>query len=273
VTIRDILVALAPGGDNDPGRDYALAMAAKHGAHVTAAAYAVVPEIPGSLTAPLVRGLVGDAQAEVEQQVNEARARFERAAKTAGVHHGFHGSAASLQAAAADLAQRARTADLTVMTQHRNDFERVGDVFMEAALFRSGRPAIIVPRQYAGRFSTERVLIAWDGSLHASRAVLGAMPLLTDAEIKVFSVEEVAKGRDFLGSALVDHLRRHGLNAGLGQNDEPDIPRTILKEADAFRASLVVMGAYGHSRFREFIFGGATRAMLAEMRAPVLMAH
>jgi nucleotide-binding universal stress UspA family protein len=274
MSIKDIVVALAPADENDPGRDFALAMALKYSAHVTAAAYAIVPEIPGGASAAVVRGLVSNAKAHVEEQVNEARRRFENAAKSAAVHHHFHGATTSLHVAARAFAQRLRTADIAVMTQHTpNDLEHVGDVFLEAALFGSGRPVILVPKTFRGQFSVERILIAWDGSLHASRAVLGGMPLMNDAQIQVFSVEETAKGKDFLGSALVEHLRRHQLNAGLAQNNAADIPNAILKEADLFRASLVVMGGYGHSRFREIMFGGATRSMLAEMRCPVLMAH
>jgi nucleotide-binding universal stress UspA family protein len=274
MSIKDIVVALAPADENDPGRDFALAMASKYGAHVTAAAYAIVPEIPGGASAAVVRGLVRDAKAHVEEQVNEARRRFESAAKSAAVYHHFHGATTSLHVAARAFAQRLRTADIAVMTQSKpKDLEHVGDVFLEAALFGSGRPVIVVPKTFRGQFSVERILIAWDGSLHASRAVLGAMPLMNDAQIQVFSVEETAKGRDFLGSALVEHLRRHQLDAGLAQNNAADIPNAILKEADLFRASLVVMGGYGHSRFREIMFGGATRSMLAEMCCPVLMAH
>jgi nucleotide-binding universal stress UspA family protein len=99
------------------------------------------------------------------------------------------------------------------------------------------------------------------------------MPLLEGADINVFTVEEASKGRDFGGSALVDHFRRHGLNAGVVQRNESDIPAAIVNEAELSRASLVVMGGYGHSRFREFVFGGATRLMLNKMPVPVLMAH
>jgi nucleotide-binding universal stress UspA family protein len=117
-------------------------------------------------------------------------------------------------------------------------------------------------------------LIAWDGSVHASRAVAGAMPLLKGGtKIEVFTVEEESKGPDFRGSALVTHLRRHSLDAYIAQQDEADIPAAIIKQAELFRASLVVMGGYGHSRFREFVFGGATMLMLQKMPVPVLMAH
>jgi len=273
VSIKDVLVALAPRDEADPARDYALALASAHGAHVTAAAYPIVPEIPGSIFPEFAAGLAQQVQADGEAAAKAARERFERAASNAMVNHSFHGFSSFAHAVASDFATRLRTADVGILTQHEHDLQRYGDYFVEAALFRSGRPIIVVPRKYTDTFSTRRVLIAWDGSVHAARAVASAMPLLEGADIEVFTVEEPSKGSDFRGSGLVDHLRRHGLNPNLTQRSEPDIPATIIKEAELFRASLIVMGGYGHSRFREFIFGGVTRLMLSQMPSPVLMAH
>jgi nucleotide-binding universal stress UspA family protein len=272
MAIKDILVALAPRADLDPARDYALGMASAHRAHVTAAAYPIIPDVPKGLYPQFVSGLVKQCQDEADAAVKAARATFENAAANAGVSHGFHGFCSSVRAATTDFATRLRTADIAVLTQHADEIERVGDLFIEEALLRSGRPIIVVPRGNSAAFSTERVLIAWDGSIHATRAVAGAMSLLERASIKVFTVEEAPKG-DFRGSALVDHLRRHGLDAHLAQRNEADAANTIVGEAESFRATLVVMGGYGHSRLREFVFGGATRAMLRNMPAPVLMAH
>jgi nucleotide-binding universal stress UspA family protein len=274
MTIKDILVALAPRDEADPARDYALAMASAYGAHLTAAAYPIVPDIPGSVFPEFAAGLVQEAKDDAEAAVQAAGLRFEQAARAAGVKYRFYGFSSFAHAVITDFALRLRTADIGVLTQHKaDDWGRFGDMFIEVALFRSGRPIIIIPRGFAGRFSTERVLIAWDGSVHATRAVAGAMPLLQGADISVFTVAEASKGQDFRASALVDHLRRHGLTASIAQRSEPDIPAAILKEAELARASLVVMGGYGHSRFREFVFGGATQAMLNSMPAPVLMAH
>jgi nucleotide-binding universal stress UspA family protein len=271
--IKDILVALAPRDEADPARDYALAMASAHRAHVTAAAYPIMPEIPGTLYPDLVASVFTDVKQEAETAVKAAQERFEQAARAAAVSHNCHGFSSFVYAATTDFAARLRTTDIGILTQHADDPARYGEMFVEAALFRSGRPVMIVPKGHAGGFSTERVLIAWDGSVHATRAVAGSMPLLDGSDIKVFTVEEASKGHDFRGRALVDHLRRHGLLADLAQRNEPDIAAAIIKEAELFRASLVVMGGYGHSRFREFVFGGATGAVLSEMPAPVLMAH
>jgi nucleotide-binding universal stress UspA family protein len=274
MAVKDILVALAPRDEADPAREYALSVARVYGAHLTAAAYPVVPQIPGTLYPDFAAAFAKKVQDEAEASVKVARERFGKAAQKAGVNYSFHGFSSSIYAITTDFAERLRTSDIGILTQHKaDDPERVGDVFIEGALFRSGRPIVIVPRGHGGRFSLERVLIAWDGSIHATRAVAGAMPLLERATIEVFTVEEASKGHDFRGNALVEHLRRHGFDATLADRHDPDIAEAIIREAGLFRASLVVMGGYGHSRFRELVFGGATRAMLGKMPVPVLMAH
>ena len=273
MTIKDILVALATRDEADAARDYALSMAVEYGAHLTGAAYAHAPEVPFTVYPEFVSSLAHQVQAESERAVEAARERFEQAARKAGVNHRFHSASASVHDATTDFAFRLRTADIAVRAQHKPDPERFGDVFAEAALFQSGRPMIVVPRGYDREFSAERVLIAWDASIHATRAVAAAMPFLARANIEVFAVEEAHKGRDFRGNRLVEHLRLHGFNAGLAERSDRNIPEAILGEVELFRASLVVMGGYGHSRFREFVFGGATRLMLSKMSAPVLMAH
>lgn len=275
MAIKDVVVALAVRDEDDPARDYALSMASSLGSHVAAIAYAFTPEVGFSMYPEFVGNLAQQAQDEAKTAVTLACQRFAEAAQTAAVQHSIDHCSASVQLARSDLAARLRTADLGIFTQHKSgDPERLGDVFVETALFQSGRPIIVAPRAYRERFSLERVLIAWDSSIHAARAVAGAMPLLMPgANIEVFTVHESAKGQDFHGGALVQHLRRHGLDAHLAERHEADAAEAILREADSFRATLVVMGAYGHSRFREFVFGGATRLMFNQMRVPVLMSH
>lgn len=275
MAVKDILIGLATRDEPDPARDFALALAAKYRAHVTAVAYGLTPDLPFSIYPEFVTGLAQKVLAEADQAVEAARGRFEQAARNAGVEHAFEKESCPVQLAASDFAYRLRTADLGVLTQHKtSELERFGDLFLESALFQSGRPLIIVPRDFQRPFSLERVLIAWDASIHATRAVAAAAPLLAPgATIEVFTVEEAAKGVEFRGTALVQHLRRHGLDAGLAERRERDVPEAVLRQIELFRANLVVMGGYGSSRFREFVFGGVTRLMLSRMPVPVLMTH
>jgi nucleotide-binding universal stress UspA family protein len=148
-------------------------------------------------------------------------------------------------------------------------------MFADACIFRSGRPVVLVPRGHASAFSLDRVIIAWDGGLHATRAVAGAMPLLTAAkEVQVVTVAEKAKEIPAKGADLVRNLKRHGINAALlALPDETDIAGALLGSVKSTNASLLVMGAFGHYRVLEFMLGGVTRRMLTEMPVPVLMAH
>ena len=100
------------------------------------------------------------------------------------------------------------------------------------------------------------------------------MPLLGRAtDVEVLTIKETSKASDFRSIELIRHLRLHGIDAERAERDDPDVPEAIIEEAGIFRASLVVMGAYGHSRLREFVLGGATRLALAKMPVPVLMTH
>ena len=275
MTIKDILVGLATREEADPARDYALKMASHYRAHLTGVAYALAPDVPFSVYPAFVSSLADEYRAEANKAVTGARARFEQAASAAAVEHAFETHTCSVQSAITDFAFRLRTADLGVVMQHKaEEIDSFGDMFLESALFQAGRPLVVVPRGFQGPFSLDRVLIAWDASLHATRAVAAAAPLLTaGATIEVFTAEEVSKGTGLRGSALVRNLQRHGLDAVLAERRDRDIPEAILREIESFRATLVVMGGYGHSRFREFVFGGATRLMLSRMPVPVLMAH
>jgi nucleotide-binding universal stress UspA family protein len=242
---------------------------------VTGVAYGLTPDLPFSIYPEFVSGVAKQFRAKSEQAVEAAHARFERAARSAGVEHAFETESCSPQTAARDFMYRLRTADVGVVTQHKTgELQRFGDLFLEFALFQSGRPLIVVPRDFRQPFSLDRVLIAWDASIHASRAVLAAAPLLAPgATIEVFTVEEPSKATEFRGSALVQNLRRHRLDAALAERHERDIPEAILREIEIFRANLVVMGGYGHSRVQQFVFGGVTRLMLDKMPVPVLMTH
>jgi nucleotide-binding universal stress UspA family protein len=275
MTIKDILVGLATRDEADPALAYALNVATHFKAHVTGIAYALAPDVPFSVYPAFVTSLAAEFRTEANKAVERARNRFEQAARAAAVLHRFETQACSVHSAVTDFSFRLRTTDLGVVTQHKSDdIDAFGDLFLEAALFQAGRPLVVVPRGFERPFSLDRILIAWDASIHATRAVAAAAPLLAaGASIEVLTVEEASKGPAANGGALVQHLRRHGLDAVLAERRDRDAAEAIVREIEAFRASLVVMGGYGHSRLREFVFGGATRLMLSRMPVPVLMAH
>jgi nucleotide-binding universal stress UspA family protein len=249
-------------------------MAARLRSYTTGIAYALVPPQSFTLYPEFTAEIIERYREEGRQVAEKAGERFASAAKQAEVPHRFQVSDGTVEQATADFSRRLRTADIAILGQHEPGLDHVGDLFAEAALFRSGRPMIVVPKNHNDGFSANRILVAWDGSQHAARAVAAAMPLLEGAsDVSVFTVRESQKGSNLNGADLVRHLRLHGCNADLAERSEPDVASAVAAQAQATRASLVVMGAYGHSRLRELVFGGVTRRMLTDVPVPVLMAH
>src|SRR5262249_32763384 len=139
----------------------------------------------------------------------------------------------------------------------------------------SGRPVLVVPYIQKGPLKLDRVLVAWDGSRNAARAIADAMPLL--AKAKTVEVVIVGKGKsdEIPGADIAQHLARHDLKVELKRivSPESDIASTLLSHIADTAADFIVMGGYGHSRLREFIYGGVTRSILSSMTVPALMSH
>jgi nucleotide-binding universal stress UspA family protein len=175
------------------------------------------------------------------------------------------------------VTEYARLRDLTIVPVPEGDF--IDQWYAETIIFGSGRPTVILPqtRKRAEPFALNTVVVAWDFSRTASRAVADAMPILERAKrVCVLTViNEKPIGTKRSGSELTKHLARHGVSAVLDEVDAEGRAIGNAFEAHlAYRnADLLVMGAYGHSRIREFILGGATRSMLAHPPVPVFLSH
>ena len=143
----------------------------------------------------------------------------------------------------------------------------------------SGRPILVVPN--VGNFADlgRRVVIGWNASREAARAVNDAMPLLTAAEtVTVLTIDPREGPRahgELPGADISLHLARHGVKAEIERTASADLPvgEVLLSRVADLGADLLVMGAYGHSRARELLLGGATRSLLRSMTLPVLMSH
>jgi nucleotide-binding universal stress UspA family protein len=144
-------------------------------------------------------------------------------------------------------------------------------------LFESGRPVIFVPFIQKGGLKLDRVMVCWDGSRAATRAVADSLPFLKKAKLVevVIVASKPGKGDEIAGADLGQHLARHGLKVEVKKitSSEIDVPSTILSYAADSSADMIVMGGYGHSRLREFILGGVTRTIIESMTVPVLMSH
>jgi nucleotide-binding universal stress UspA family protein len=182
------------------------------------------------------------------------------------------------------LALHARYADLTILGQPNEDDDdsyrgASADAVLVNVLMSSGRPLLAVP--YAGQFEKigENVLIAWNASREATRALNDALPLLRGAKsVTVLSINP-RQGIDGEGAVpgadIALHLARHGVKAEATHTIANDISEgdALLSYAADLGVDLIVSGGYGHSRAREMIFGGVTRTLIEEMTVPMLLSH
>jgi nucleotide-binding universal stress UspA family protein len=184
--------------------------------------------------------------------------------------------------AVAALCLSARYADLLVAGQPEpkgDESSRLPPGFAGDLVLSAGRPVLFVP--YAGRFASvgKRVLVAWNAGREAARALRDALPLLKGAaqvDVVAFDPERGgASHGEVPGADIGLYLSRHGIKVNVSQQSGAniDIGAQILSRAADLSADLIVMGAYGHSRMREQILGGATRTLLESMTVPVLMSH
>jgi nucleotide-binding universal stress UspA family protein len=168
-----------------------------------------------------------------------------------------------------------RVSDIIVTALPSRRLESRYDLGFEVALLDTGRPVLLIPTASHAAFTEGTALIAWNGSAEAARAVAAAMPILIRSEqVLVFTAAEgdVERG---LADELVTYLKWHGVRASSLPPDTGKAPveETLLATVKKTKASLLVMGAYTHSRLRELIFGGVTRHVLSHATIPVLMAH
>src|SRR6266542_3596702 len=151
--------------------------------------------------------------------------------------------------------------------------------YAESIIFGSGRPIVILPyeRKRSGSFALDTVIVAWDFSRPATRAMADAIPILEKAKrVCVLTVtKEKAIDTRRSGAELAKHLARHGADVVLDEVDAKGRSIGDVFEAHVTyrNADLLVMGAYGHSRLREFVLGGATKSMLARPPVPVFLSH
>jgi nucleotide-binding universal stress UspA family protein len=180
----------------------------------------------------------------------------------------------------AELIQLSTAADLTVLGQYPgHEPDGVTLLRPDDVMIHSGRPVLIVP--YAGTFERagRRVLVAWDGTREANRALHDALPLIGAAEaVTVMHVgaqqADLDRDRPWL-ERIVRHLARHGIKAQPEESPRGDIPISdaLLSRAADFSADMIVAGAYHHSHLRESLLGGVSRDLLDHMTVPVLMSH
>lgn len=281
MALKDILVHLDATEASQARLRLAADLARRHEAHLTGL-FVVDIMMPilsasdaasGAVLADLLERMRNDALAEAAS----AEATFREALR----REGLAGEWRCVEGAAPELvALHGRYADLVMLGQaNPDDAAPSATAILEATLFGSGRPVLVVP--YVGRFETlgRRVLVGWNASREASRAVHDALPLLAGASSVVVTAVNPRRGLDGHGDEpgadIALHLARHGLKVEVEHTVAPEIEagELLLNRAAELSSDLLVVGAYGHSRLRETILGGVTRTLLKQMTLPVLLSH
>ncbi len=275
--IKDIVVNLSVAKSGGPAGDYAISIAGTLDAHVTGVAFVYDPIIPVSATGYIPAEVIERQQADNDGFAKAAVDHFGRATKRAGVSAEPLTMNASLAGAGEHFARIARRFDLAVVGQAEPQTSSVDDIIAETTLFESGRPIVIVPYIQKAPIKLDRVMVCWDGSRPAARAVGDAMPLLSKAgQVEIVTIaNEPGKQDEIEGVDMGQHLARHGLKVEVERipAGDVDIADALLSHAADSGANLMVMGGYGHSRLRQFVLGGVTRSIFRSMTVPVLMSH
>jgi len=275
--IKDIVVNLSVSASRDVACDYAVSIASAFKAHLMGVAFNYEPILPGAFVDGMAAGFIDVQRAESEKDANAAIVKFGEATKRAGLSSASRVIEASFGGAAGQFGEIARRFDLAVVGQNDPSRAAAEELLIEAALFESGRPVVVVPYIQKEGLKLGRVLVCWDRSRNAARAIADAMPFLERAKsIDLLTVSNKDSKRDEpLGADIADHLARHGLKVEIKRivSGDADVASTILSFAADSATDLLVMGGYGHSRLREFVLGGATRGILTAMTVPTLMSH
>ncbi len=278
MSLKDLLVVV----DDTPAAaariDVAAQLAVKHDAHVTGLYVVTAATIPNFLDAQIPEAIRAAQRTRTEELTAKAAALFDDRMRRFGLTDRSEWRAA--RGIPTELvAVHGRYADLVVVGQvdpaHDHD---VPAAQPQDLVFECGRPLLVVP--YAGTFASvgERVLVGWNASREAARAVGDALPLIAKAQRVLVLAVNPKPGQlglgDEPGADIARHLSRHGrIQASHVTTDAVEPGDTILNTVADESCDLVVMGAYGRSRLREQVLGGMTRYMLQHMTVPVLMSH
>jgi len=255
--------------------DAALTLAEFHDAHLTGLGIRAPVDMPTYAEARLPDSVLDILNEREATRLENARELFESRAKHVG-RSDRSGWREDSGMPAHTLGLHARYADLTIVSQSKNDVsDRRFIDLAEDVLISAGRPILIVPTTGVITPIGAKVIVAWNGSREAARALGDAMPVLEKAKsVEIFVAGEPALG-DLPGADIAAHLAHHAIHVDVHRTPSEDVSPgdALLNRVSDSGADMIVMGGYGRSRFREFVLGGVTRHILQHMTVPVMMSH
>jgi len=274
--MKDILVHLDDTKQNDVRLEAAISLASATNAHLTGIYIISRPVIPPFVEAQISAEIIEAQMSAARSEAEATAAKFEKLARAAGLTSEtrlVEGDFIEL------LTLHARYFDMLIIGQTNQEDIGAGadDDMPDRMVLSAGRPVLVVP--YAGRFSAypKKIIVAWDGSRQSTRAVNDALPILKEADkVSVLSINPKKRDLgDLPGADICLHLARHDVKATaehVTSNDMKSADMLLSRAADE-SADMIVMGGYGHARWREIALGGFTRHMLKHMTVPVLMSN
>ena len=277
--VKDVLLPLV--GDPSPSAaaiEACVAAATHLGARITG--FVVEQDVPVRPQVMIWPDLEAGAQPGVAPEANgspDLLSAFRGAASRLGARADGRLHKVPPDTITAAVAEQARYSDLTLVPVKSHDSR--SERLVEALIFESGRPLLLCPEAHAGelRPKIENVVIAWDRSARAARAVADAMPILQAANsVRLITVtDDKTDAVTRAGTALVDHLREHGVYTAFEtvRIDGSSIGKVLGSWANAHDIDAIVMGAYHHSRLNEIVWGGVTKTVIAEPPCWVMMSH
>ncbi len=282
MAFKDVLLPLSSYPEPTPvaAIEQAVRFTDALGARISALAFQIeIPNVGNALANSVlnISGMIAAERHKSAANVPALIAAFEDTATKLGVAHGHTVESRSTSQLAAIVTEHARMHDVTMIpVGEQTDLQRY---IAESVIFGSGRPAIVYPEASKRGISSsfDVVGVAWDFSRPAARALADALPILQLAKkvraVTIMREKTIDTRRS--SAELVTHLACHGIDVVIDEEDADG--RTIGQALDGYVSAheidLLVMGAYGHSRMRDFILGGATKAIVANPPVPVLLSH
>jgi nucleotide-binding universal stress UspA family protein len=282
MVFKDLLLTVATYGEPTTVSviDTSVAFASAVGAKISAIAFEIEFQMPWSPfynAFPEIPALAVGEEKKSRAKAESLLAAFQDSAKKAGVFAEILVERCQVSEAPEALVGHARLRDLTIIALPESD--QLQHRIAESVIFGSGRPVLILPNasKHSDGFELGRVVVGWDFSQPASRAVADALPILEKAkrvDLVTVTNEKVLRGKRSTAD-LAKNLACHGIDVSIETVDAAGrkIGDVLASYALAHKADILVMGAYGHSRLREFILGGATRSMLSHPPIPILFSH
>jgi nucleotide-binding universal stress UspA family protein len=278
--IKSIVVSLNDVNRLESTLGFTVSLAKRFEAHVMGVYVIPAVQVYPSIGFEAVPQVFDGHRVFFKEREASVQAAFENAMKNDGREFKFESVEAREPSVASGFLRFVRRADLAVVSVPAA--ETSGGIeadFIETILMSGGRPVIALPREGSCVFSPDHIVVGWNGAREATRAVFDALPLLRLAETVRIVIVDPQKDPEFrdrvAGINISEAMSRHGIRAVAESyaTEGLDHGEALLRKAKDTGAGMIVMGAYGHSRLAEFVFGGATRFVLDHLDRPVLFSH